>query len=157
MAEETVWMGSPSQYKNLGTYVLCGFIAIVVVTVCLMFKLPGWLLLLVILPAGYALWEYLLLKSHFYRLTTERLLTTFGMFSKTTETLELYRVKDMRTKQSFFERLTGLESVELMSSDLDTPDLVMDFIPSNLKLLDKIREQVEACRVQKRTREVDLE
>ena len=104
MAEETVWTGSSSQFKNLGIYLLCGFIVIVIVVVCILFKLPGWLLLLAVLPAGYAFWKWLRLKSHFYRLTTERLLTTMGMFSKTTETLELYRVKDLRTKQSFFER-----------------------------------------------------
>jgi uncharacterized membrane protein YdbT with pleckstrin-like domain len=157
MAEETVWTGSSSQFKNLGTYVLCGFIVLVIVVVCPMLKLPGWLLLLALLPAAYGFWHYLLLKSHFYRLTTERLLTTQGLFSKTTETLELYRVKDMCSKQSLFERMAGLESVELISSDVDTPDLVMDFIPTNLKLLDKIRDQVESCRVQKRTREIDLE
>lgn len=157
MAEETVWTGSSSQFKNLGKYLLCALVVVVVVIVCLLFKLPAWLMALAALPAVYAFWEYLLLKSHFYRLTTERLLTTHGLFSKTTDTLELYRVKDLRTKQSVFERLVGLESVELLSSDVDSPELVMDFIPANLKLQDKIRDQVESCRVQKRTREIDLE
>ena len=135
MAEETVWTGSPSQYKNLGIYLLCIFI----------------------LPIPYALWKWLTLKSLVYKLTTERLLTTEGIFSKDTESLELYRVKDFRIKESFFERLFGLESIELLSSDLDTPDVVMDYIPKRLGLSEKIRQQIESCRVQKRTREVDLE
>ncbi len=157
MAEETVWTGSTSQYKNLGTYVLCGLVALVIPVVCYLFKLPAILLLLVVVPLAYAFWKWFLLRSLSYRLTTERLLTTEGVLSKTTETLELYRVKDMRTRASLFERLGGLESVELISSDIDTPDIVMDFIPKHLQLLDKIRSQVESCRVQKRTREVDLE
>lgn len=135
MAEETVWTGSPSQYKNLGIYLLCIFI----------------------LPIPYAIWRYILLKSREYKLTTERLLTTEGVFSKTTESLELYRVKDFRITESFFERLFGLESIELLSSDLDTPDVVMDYIPKSAGLSDKIRQQIETCRVQKRTRDVELE
>ena len=135
MAEETVWTGSPSQYKNLGIYLLCIFI----------------------LPIPYAVWKWIVLKSLVYRLTTERLLTTEGIFSKNTESLELYRVKDFRIRQSFFERLFGLESIELLSSDIDTPDVVMDCIPKNLGLSDKIREQIETCRVQKRTRDIELE
>jgi len=135
MAEETVWTGSPSQYKNLGIYLLCIFI----------------------LPIPYALWKWLTLKSLVYKLTTERLLTTEGIFSKDTESLELYRVKDFRIKESFFERLFGLESIELLSSDLDTPDVVMDYIPKRLGLSEKIRQQIESCRVQKRTRDVELE
>jgi uncharacterized membrane protein YdbT with pleckstrin-like domain len=157
MAEETVWSGSASQYKNIGAYVLCTVIAVIIPVLCYLFKLPGAITLLDVAPIAYALWKWFVLKSRSYRLTTERLLTTEGIFSKCTETLELYRVKDMRTRVSFFERLTGLESVELISSDIDTPDLVMDFIPKHLQLLDKIRGQVEACRVQKSTREVDLE
>jgi uncharacterized membrane protein YdbT with pleckstrin-like domain len=157
MAEETVWTGSASQYKNLGTYVLCAAVAVIIPLICYLFKLPGIILALDIVPIVYAIWKWFVLKSRSYRLTTERLLTTEGIFSKCTETLELYRVKDMRTRESLFERLGGLESVELLSSDLDTPDIVMDFIPKHLQLLDKIRSQVESCRVQKRTREVDLE
>ena len=157
MAEDTVWTGSSSQYKNLGAYALCGLIVITVLVVCFLFKLPALILALALLPLVYAFWKWILLKSHSYTLTTERLLTTQGIFSRTTETLELYRVKDLRTKQSFFERLVGQESVELISSDVETPDLVMEFIPANLKLQDKIRNQVEACRVKKGTRELDLE
>ena len=157
MAEETVWTGCASQYKNLVTYVLCALVAIIIPVLCYLFQLPAIIVVLDIIPLVYAFWKWFVLRSVSYRLTTERLLTTEGIFSKTTESLELYRVKDMRTRESLFERLGGLESVELISSDVDTPDIIIDFIPKRLHLLDKIRGQVESCRVQKRTREVDLE
>jgi uncharacterized membrane protein YdbT with pleckstrin-like domain len=135
MAEETIWTGTSSQYKNLGIYLLC----------------------ILILPIPYALWKWITLKSRVFKLTTERLITTEGLLAKSTESLELYRVKDFRVKQSFVERMFGLESIELISSDLDTPDVVVDYIPSSLQLSDKIREHVENCRVQKRTRDIELE
>ncbi len=44
-----------------------------------------------------------------------------------------------------------------MTSDETSPVVVIDHIPSRLRLADKIREQVEACRLAKGTREVELE
>jgi uncharacterized membrane protein YdbT with pleckstrin-like domain len=135
MAEETLWTGTSSQYKNLGIYLLC----------------------ILVIPIPWALWKWLTVKSCTYQLTTERLLTTEGVLSKTTESLELYRVKDIRMTQPFLLRLFGLENIELTTSDADTPDIIIDYIPKNLNLGDKLRAQIEICRVQKRTREVELE
>jgi uncharacterized membrane protein YdbT with pleckstrin-like domain len=135
MAEETLWTGTSSQYKNLGIYLLC----------------------ILIIPIPWAVWKWLAVKSRTYQLTTERLLTTEGVLSKTTESLELYRVKDIRMTQPFLLRLFGLENIEMTTSDKDTPDILIDYIPKNLNLGDKLRAQIEICRVQKRTREVELE
>jgi uncharacterized membrane protein YdbT with pleckstrin-like domain len=135
MAEETLWTGTSSQYKNLGIYLLC----------------------ILVIPIPWALWKWLTVKSCTYQLTTERLLTTEGVLSKTTESLELYRVKDIRMTQPFLLRLFGLENIEMTTSDKDTPDVIIDYIPKSLNLGDKLRAQIEICRVQKRTREVELE
>ena len=135
MAEETIWTGTSSQYKNLGIYLLC----------------------ILVLPIPYALRKWLTVKARVYRLTTERLLTTDGIFTKKTESLELYRVKDLSMSQTFVQRFLGLENIAMTTSDKDTPDVFIDYVPQDLKLGDKLREQIEACRVQKRTREVELE
>lgn len=157
MAEETVWTGTPSQIKNLGIYVVCLIIAPIIGIICIGYKLPSWVLLLDLIVLGYAFWRWLLVKTMEFRLTTERLLITTGVLSKCTESLELYRVKDLRMTQPVFQRLFGLETIELITSDADTPDVLIDHIPQNLQLSAKIRQQVEICRVQKRTREVELE
>ena len=83
MAEETIWRGTSSQMKNLGLFILCGLFC--------------WL----IVPIFIALARYLQTKNKIYELTTERLKITEGVFSKVTDTLELYRVKDIETRQPF--------------------------------------------------------
>src|SRR3982074_3136388 len=93
MAEETVWRGSSSQWKNFGVFILCGLLC--------------WL----IVPIFIALARYLQTKCKVYELTTERLKITEGVFSKVTDTLELYRVKDLETRQLFLYRLVRLESL----------------------------------------------
>jgi uncharacterized membrane protein YdbT with pleckstrin-like domain len=87
MAEETVWRGTSSQWKNFGVYILCALFC--------------WL----IVPIFIALTRYLQTKNKVYELTTERRKITEGVFSKVTDTLELYRVKDLETRQPFLYRM----------------------------------------------------
>jgi uncharacterized membrane protein YdbT with pleckstrin-like domain len=78
-AEEIVWRGTSSQWKNFGVYLLCGLFC--------------WL----IVPIFFALVYYLQTRCKVFELTTQRLKITSGVFTKVTETLELYRVKDIET------------------------------------------------------------
>src|SRR5215472_5649489 len=60
-----------------------------------------YILLLLVVPIFIAAKRYLQTKCTVYELTTERLKTTKGIFSKVTDTLEFYRVKDIETQQPF--------------------------------------------------------
>ena len=139
MAEETVWRGSSSQWKNFGVFILCGLFC--------------WL----IVPIFIALARYLQTKCKIYELTTERLKITEGVFSKVTDTLELYRVKDLETRQPFLYRMVGVENIQINTSDQSTPFVLIDAIPSAVGFGDKLRNQVEIIRTQKRVREIDIE
>ena len=139
MPEQTVWCGPSSQWKNLGVFILCGLFC--------------WL----IVPIFIALARYLQTKNKIYELTTERLKITEGIFSKVTDTLELYRVKDIETRQPFLYRMLGVENVQMNTSDTSSPFIFIEAIPSAVGLGDKIRNQVEAIRQQKGVREIDVE
>lgn len=139
MAEETVWRGTSSQWKNLGVFVLCGLFC--------------WL----IVPIFIALARYLQTKCKIYELTTERLKITQGVFSKSTDTLELYRVKDIETRQPFLYRLVGVENIQISTTDVSTPFVFVEAIPKHVGFADKLRNQVEAVRMQKGVRELDVE
>jgi uncharacterized membrane protein YdbT with pleckstrin-like domain len=139
MAEEIVWRGSSSQWKNFGVYILCALFC--------------WL----IVPIFIALARFLQTKNKIYELTTERLKITEGVFSKVTDTLELYRVKDLETRQPFLYRLVGVENVQMNTSDTSSPFIFIQAIPRAVGLGDKIRNQVEIIRQQKGVREIDVE
>jgi membrane protein YdbS with pleckstrin-like domain len=139
MPEQMVWRGASSQWKNFGVFIVCGLLC--------------WL----IVPIFIAIARYLKTKNKVYELTTERLKTTEGIFSKVTDTLELYRVKDLETRQPFLHRLVSLENVQLNTSDASTPFIFIDAIPCSVGLADKIRNQVEMIRQQKGVREIDIE
>ena len=137
--EETIWRGTSSQKKNIGLFILC-------VLFC-------WL----IVPIFIAIARFLQTKCKIFELTTERLKTTEGVFSKVTETLELYRVKDIEVRQPFWSRLLGMENILVNTSDLSSPVVHLDAIPKTVGLADKLRNQVEIIRQQKRVREIDIE
>jgi uncharacterized membrane protein YdbT with pleckstrin-like domain len=110
-----------------------------------------------VVPIFIALARYLQTKNKIYELTSERLKITEGVFSKVTDTLELYRVKDLETRQPFLYRLVGVENVHINTSDTSSPFIFIQAIPRAVGLGDKIRNQVEIIRQQKGVREIDVE
>jgi membrane protein YdbS with pleckstrin-like domain len=166
MPEQIVWRGTSSQWKNFGRYLLSAVLGIVVLVVFAMLRNSGspqvsdaspYILLLLVVPILMALGRYLETKSKIYELTTERLKTTEGVFGKVTDTLELYRVKDLETRQPFSYRFVGIENVQVNTSDVTSPFVLLEAIPCAVALGDKIRNQVEAIRAQKGVREIDVE
>ena len=135
MPEQNLWSGASSQWKNLGPFLLC----------------------LLVIPIPWAIYRWLVVKTTTYTLTTERLLTSRGIFSKVTDSLELYRVHDFEMSQPFFQRILGLKTIALVSGDSTSPRILIDYIPASLNLQDTIRQQVEECRMRKRVRTVDVE
>jgi membrane protein YdbS with pleckstrin-like domain len=165
MAEETVWRGSVSQWKNVGFFVLQILFAVAIVVIFIMIQRQSpevsnfapYILILLGVPIFIAGKRYLQTKCEVYELTSERVKMSEGVFSKVTDTLELYRVKDIETRQPFLYRLCGIENVQLNTSDTSSPFVLIQAIPHHVGLADKIRNQVETIRQQKGVREIDVE
>jgi len=135
MSEQTLWRGSSSQVINFWPFVSC----------------------LLVLPIPWAIYRWLVVKTTTYELTTERLITERGILNKTKDTLELYRVRDLQVTQPFWIRLFGLENIHLMTADTSSPCIILDCVAKDLALPDKFRVQVEATRMAKRVRTVDID
>ena len=166
MAEETVWRGSVSQWKNFGFFLLQVLIAAAIIIISILLarasspeisKLSPYILILLAVPIFIAAKRYLQTKCTIYDVTTERLKTTEGVFSKVTDTLEFYRIKDIERQQPFLYRLCGIENIQLNTSDTSSPLVIIEAIPHGVGLADKIRNQVETIRQQKGVREIDVE
>lgn len=132
-----LWSANEGQITNLGYYLIC--------------LLFCWLLI----PVLMMLWRYLSTTVHTYEVSSERLLERSGILVRDTEELELYRVKDIVTKEPFFQRIFGRGIVVLATSDRSTPEVVLNCIPDPRYVADLLRHQVERCRVAKGVREID--
>ena len=136
MTDERIeWTGHPSQWQNLGWFLLC----------------------LLLIPIPVAIWKWLETRNTTYTLSDQRLKFTRGVFTKTTEDLELYRVRDTKFEQSFFERMVGLGKIELFTTDETSPTIHLPYIADAEAVREKIRGLVEARRDAKRVRYLDAE
>jgi membrane protein YdbS with pleckstrin-like domain len=168
--ETKVWEGTPSQWTKFGTY----FLSVLVLAVLgagagyLRWGTPGFLgswsrpiglgvAVLMVVPLFCILRAYILTRTTKYSLTTERILSTIGVFSRRTDNLELYRVDDLKVEQPFFMRLVGRSNIVIVTSDRTTAELTLAGLPNANALRDDIRKHVEACRDRKRTRVVDMD
>src|SRR5690606_2505455 len=126
--EETLWIGTSSHVSKLGTYLLC--------------LLFCWL----IVPIFIAVWTALKINSTRYQLTTERLQITEGVFSKRTEQIELYRVKDLTLEFPFIYRMFSKGNILFFTSDHTLQNFSLEAISNADGVMDVVREQVELCR-----------
>ncbi|CAN5299374.1 hypothetical protein BH23VER1_BH23VER1_19520 [soil metagenome] len=152
--ESTVWKASSSQLTNFWILLGCLLLAAGVVAGGLFFP-PVFALLAV--PAGIALWRYLVVRCRVYELTTDRLRFYEGVFSRTIDEIELYRIKDSTIVQPFWIRIFGLGNVVLDTSDRSHPTATMFAISDATQVRELLRASVERLRDQKRVREVDFD
>jgi uncharacterized membrane protein YdbT with pleckstrin-like domain len=136
--ENLIWEGSPSQVTNLGVYLLCGLLSFLVI------------------PIFYAIWRWIEIRCTVYTVTDQRIRMATGVLNKRTDSLELYRVKDVVLLQPFFLRLFGLGNIELRTSDASSPLQTLPGIAGAESLREKILIAAEARRDSKRVRELDV-
>jgi len=132
--ERVVWEGTPSQWNNFPWFLAC----------------------LLVLPIPVALWKMLLTSTTKIRITSERLRIETGIFNKKLEEIEHYRIKDTGLRRSFWQRLVGLGTVELMTSDASMPRVLLAGLKDAAAVREHVRQQVEAVRRARGVRELDV-
>ena len=138
-AQETlIWEGSPSQWTNFKLFFICGLLC--------------WL----IVPIFIAAWRWLETSRHVYRVTSQRIIITKGVLTRRTDQLELYRAKDASLLEPFWLRIFKLGHVDLVTSDPTTPLLRLEAVPNAASLREQLRNVIEALRVSKGIRELDI-
>lgn len=87
-----------------------------------------------------------------YALSEDRLFLSIGLLSiKDDETL-LYRVRDITTSRSLWQRIFGVGTVTVVSSDKTQPTLVLKNIKNPMAVKELLHNQVEAMKIQRRVR-----
>lgn len=100
------------------------------------------------------IYKFLYIKSMTYKITREQIVYTRGVFTITTDNIELYRVKDFTVKRPFLMRIIKAMNFSLITSDKTHPILDMVGIPkSNIDQV--VRKLVEEQRRIKGVREFD--
>jgi uncharacterized membrane protein YdbT with pleckstrin-like domain len=147
--EVTIHQCTPSQIVNLKSFVFAGLLAVGIVVLAIVTDTPI-LYTLLILPLGYALWKWLVVKSTKFTLTDQRLIVSSGIFTKRTNETELYRVRDTSIEEPFFYRMFGVGNVIIFSTDEAEGKLHFNAYNKPHWIKDQIRNNAEVCRQKKR-------
>lgn len=93
-----------------------------------------------------------------YELTADRLILRKGIFVKSVDEIELYRVKDVRLDFTLINQMAGIGTITVDSSDETTRDapLVMPHIDRAAERREQLRLLVDTARQKRRVREVDF-
>lgn len=132
--EKLIWSGRPSQVVNLLWFLSC----------------------VLVIPIPVALWKWLVVKTTAYELTTERLVYRYGVLNRSVEQIELYRVRDFRVDQPLWLRIFSRANVVMQTADQGNPVFTLRAIAEAEPVMEKLRAQVEACRVKKGVRDLDV-
>ena len=87
-----------------------------------------------------------------YALSEDRLFISVGFLNIKDDEILLYRVRDIDTQRSLFQRLFGVGTVTVMSSDKTMPTLVLKNIKDPVFVKELIHKQVEEMKIKRRVR-----
>jgi len=107
-----------------------------------------------LLLLGVAGYRFLYIVFIEYVITGETISTTTGIVARRVDITELYRVKDYVVKQSVFQRLFGLMTVTLITSDITHPELNLMGIPKS-NIVEIVRTLVQEARRRNRVFETN--
>lgn len=87
-----------------------------------------------------------------YAMSEDRLFLSVGFLSVKDEEVLLYRVRDINTSRSLWQRLCGVGTITVVSSDKSMPNAVLKNIKNPMEVKELLHQQVEDMKIRRRVR-----
>lgn len=87
-----------------------------------------------------------------YALSEDRLFLSVGFFSIKDEEILLYRIRDISTSRSLWQRIFGVGTITVVSSDKTAPTLLLKNVKNPLDVKELLHRQVEEVKIRRRIR-----
>ncbi|HEU0098228.1 MAG TPA: PH domain-containing protein [Allosphingosinicella sp.] len=145
-----------------GTLAGWGTMALVPVGILLTAVAPAeigrWPMALTAVALALVVWKWLEAMAARYDICPDRLIVRQGIFLKSLDEVELYRVKDVRLDFSLINQMAGIGTITVTSSDETTRGgaLVLRHVERAAHRREELRRLVEAARQKRRVREIDM-
>ncbi len=127
--ERKLWAGGYSPKAMIGAWCLCALVTIVLLIVGIWaWKAWLWVLLLLVIIG---LWGYNLIRLIYrhlgvsYILTNQRFIHESGILRRVTDRIEVIDMDDITFEQGVIERLVGVGTIKIASSDRTHPELML--------------------------------
>ena len=87
-----------------------------------------------------------------YALSEDRLFLSVGFLNIKDDEILLYRVRDIDTQRTLWQRLFGVGTVTVVSSDKTMPTLVLKNVKDPVFVKELLHKQVEEMKIKRRVR-----
>ena len=87
-----------------------------------------------------------------YAMSEDRLFLSVGFFSIKDEEILLYRIRDINTSRTLWQRIFGVGTVSVISADKTMPTLILKNIKRPLEVKELLHRQVEEMKIRRRVR-----
>ena len=125
---ELIYEGSPTWRSRLGFTILACALSIVVVGLVML------------------AWQWALLASTRYRITTKRVEWETGMLSRKIDGIDIWRVRHVEYFQTLADRLAGVSRLHLYVQDGTEPEVVIVGLPASREVYDKVAAAAQLAR-----------
>jgi membrane protein YdbS with pleckstrin-like domain len=85
-------------------------------------------------------------RSTAYRITARTIDVETGLVSRTIDTFQLWRVRDVQFEQGLAERMLGLATIRVFTSSAEKPEFVLRGLGDARKVFDDVKAAVDAAR-----------
>ena len=126
---DTIFRGHSQHMAFLGEYIVYTFFSLCLIGVPLL------------------MYRYLRTVTTCWEITTERIESHTGILSKNIESLEMWRIVDVRFTQTILDRILGEANVVLSTTDQSTPELILRGLPRPLLIYQQLKKASTAARV----------
>lgn len=97
---------------------------------------------------------YATLTSYSWEIGNEKIRRIHGILTKQTDYIELYRVVDYRETQTLLQRILGIKTVSIISTDKSDQIMLIKGVPAKTDLVSYTRNLVEQNKKQRHVYEI---
>jgi len=140
---EFYFAGRPSMAAMAGSIMIAILLLAIFIVAGFSFQNHNAPLVAAALSGLVVLWliiKIIVLKSTFYRVTSDRIEFEKGVFSKDLDNVDLFRITDLRLVRTVFDRLFGIGTIELVTSDVNQPACKLYKIHQPRKVYDVLKQ-----------------
>ena len=87
-----------------------------------------------------------------YALSEDRLFISVGLLNIKDDEVLLYRIRDIDTSRTLWQRLFGVGTITVMSSDKSMPTLILKNVKDPIFVKELLHTQVEEMKIRRRVR-----
>lgn len=167
--EKVLYQGAPSQIINFNTFAICIIMLLLAIFMPFLWNnifihyfasnKHAYISLakaMFFIPLFWSMRCWLKVKCHKYKITAERFIEIEGMLTRTTNEIELFRIKDMTLSEPLILRIFNCGNIIMNTSDKSSPVVVMCAIKNAKPVLDTLRKNVALMRASKGVREIEM-